>query len=67
MTEKKILTEKEINELSEEQLTKVSGGYSSGDSCPDCKVGTLLYNRSYGGYYCNNCSFTTYNPRSEQD
>lgn len=64
MTEKKTLNEEDIQILSEKQLNKVSGGYSSGDNCPSCGNGKLVYDRSSGGYYCTVCSFTTYDPRS---
>lgn len=64
MVDKKTLTEKEINELSEEQLMKVSGGYSNGDICPSCKKGTLIYNVQLAEFCCNFCSHTISDPNS---
>lgn len=66
MTEKKTLKEEDINALSEDELNKVSGGYSTGDACPCCENGRLVYDRNYGGYYCTLCSFSTFDPRSRE-
>lgn len=58
MTEKKILTEEELNELSEEQLTKVSGGYTDGQVCPNCNQNRVTYVKEKYGLYCQRCGWT---------
>lgn len=64
MIEKKTLTEKDINELSEKQLNKVSGGYSYGDTCPDCGNYTLLDERDSDLLYCPGCGWKSRDVRS---
>lgn len=64
MTEKKILTEEQLSELSEEQLSKVSGGYSQGDLCPNCGEARLVNDPWYNYVRCPKCSFEQGDSRS---
>ena len=43
-------------ELSDEQLEKVSGGWSSSNSaCPDCGSTKVAYDSFLGTFICQNC------------
>lgn len=57
MSEKKVLTEKDLQELSEEQLTKISGGYTDGQICPNCGGSRVTFSREHYGLYCSRCGW----------
>lgn len=56
---KKTLSENDIKELANEQLSKVSGGFATGDTCPACDNGILVYDRNYDVLYCTKCLWDT--------
>ena len=58
MIENKTLTEEDIKELSEEQLTKVSGGYTDGQICPQCGQERVIFVKEKYGLYCRHCGWT---------
>lgn len=58
MPDKKDLNEQQLKELSEEQLTKVSGGYTDGQVCPQCGQDRVIYVKEYYGLHCRHCGWT---------
>lgn len=64
MAEKKKITEQELNDLSEDQLNKVSGGYYAGDTCPKCGMTKLEKVPHYNIVRCPSCGFEEGDSRS---
>ena len=64
MEEKKTLTEEELDELSEKQLRKITGGCSQGDICPNCGKATLVNDPYYNYVRCPICHYEEGDSRS---